>query len=152
VRDKFSLSELAEPRLHLLTKPGVMVKVMLYELPDIFFRAAIVFCRDVGQLRLKLRSEIYFHKTSLGAELGTVKWIWVDVPMAGGRAFELELMLRVPDPSWLSRVGKVYFLGEESQNPDPSKGWKSRAPGKPKPVHGCRRSVVPRSARAISFN
>jgi hypothetical protein len=52
--------------------------------------------------------------------------------MAGGRAFDSELRLRAPNPSWFSRGRRVCFFRRESQNPDPSKSLKSQAPGKPK--------------------
>ena len=73
VGEELSLVELAEPRLHLLAEPGVMVKVVLYELPDIFFCTAIIFRGDVGQLGLEFRTEIQFHETSLGPEIISVK-------------------------------------------------------------------------------
>jgi len=73
VGDNFSLVELSEPRFDLLAKPGVMIEVMLDKLPDVFFRAAIIFRRDVGQFRLELGTKIHFHTASLGAEIATVK-------------------------------------------------------------------------------
>ena len=65
--------ELAKPPLDLLAEPRVMVKVMFYELPDIFFRPAVIFCRDTGQLCLEFGTKIHFHKASLGAEATGVK-------------------------------------------------------------------------------
>jgi hypothetical protein len=73
VGDKLSLRELAEPRLDLLAEPCVMVKIMLYELPNVFFRAAIIFRRDVGEFRLELGAKIYFQVRSLGSEIATIK-------------------------------------------------------------------------------
>ena len=48
VGDKFFLVELAEPLLDPLAEPCIMVKILLYELPDIFFRDAVIFCRDAS--------------------------------------------------------------------------------------------------------
>jgi hypothetical protein len=73
VGDKLSLIELAEPRFYLLAEPRVMVKIMLNELPDIFFRAAVIFRRNLRQLRLEFGAEIHFHKARLGADSGTFK-------------------------------------------------------------------------------
>jgi antitoxin HigA-1 len=64
--------------------------------------------------------------------------------MVGGLTFETGVKLRVPDPSWFSRGRRVCFFWEGSQNPDPSKGWKSRPPEKPKPV-------LTRCSRTSSF-
>jgi hypothetical protein len=46
---------------------------MFDKLPHVLFRAAIIFRRDVGQLGLELRTEIHFHKASLGSDKTTVK-------------------------------------------------------------------------------
>ena len=46
--------------------------------------------------------------------------------VVGDRAFEPGLKLRIPDRSWFSRGRKVCSFREGSQNPDSSKGWKSR--------------------------
>jgi hypothetical protein len=77
VGSELSLVELAEPCLDFLAKPSVVVKIVLDELADVFFRAAIIFCRDVGQLRLEFGAKIHFHKASLGAEIATVKRVGV---------------------------------------------------------------------------
>jgi hypothetical protein len=45
-----------------------MLKIVLYKLPDILFRAAIIFRGDIGQLRLQLRAKIHFHNESLGSK------------------------------------------------------------------------------------
>jgi hypothetical protein len=73
VVDKFVMVELTKPRLDLLTELCVMVNVMFDKLPNVFFRAAVIFCCDAGQLCLEFGAEIYFHKASLGAEVAGVK-------------------------------------------------------------------------------
>jgi hypothetical protein len=56
-----------------LPEPRVVIEVMLCQLSDVFFRAAVIFRRDVGQLCLKFRTEIHFHEARLGGEVATVK-------------------------------------------------------------------------------
>ncbi len=72
VGDKLFLVELAEPLLDLLAEPRVMVKLMLYELPDIFFHATVIFCCDAGQLCLEFGTKVHF-EASLGVEVAGVK-------------------------------------------------------------------------------
>jgi hypothetical protein len=92
VGSELSLVELAEPRLEFLAKPSVVVKIVLDELADVFFRAAIIFCRDVCQLCLEFRAKIHFHKSRLGPEIATVKRTGVRGPN-GRRGLEPGLKL-----------------------------------------------------------
>lgn len=57
----FPTVEFGQASLDLLAKPGVVVDVMLDELPDILFRVAVVFGSDMRQLRQELGAKVDFH-------------------------------------------------------------------------------------------
>ena len=65
MRHKLTSVELVQLRLNFFAEPCIMVEVMLDKLPGIFLRAAIIFCGDACQLRLKFWVEVNFHTVRL---------------------------------------------------------------------------------------
>src|SRR5438270_7073629 len=61
VREVFAPVELLQPLLDVLTKPCVMVEIMLYKLLYISVRIAAVLGGNAIQLGLQVGAEMYFH-------------------------------------------------------------------------------------------
>ena len=65
MRHKITPVELVQPRFNFFAEQRIMVDIVFNKLPGVFLRAAIIFCGDACQLRLKFWVEVKFHTVRL---------------------------------------------------------------------------------------